>query len=119
MDSLITDKPPTKPVQLNTIPIRISKLTARHLRSIVTKCNKKSHGRKVKADDVIQKSLVLIEDSHLDEIQKSTYSSQDHLEIEFKKYCQTNGQITKDQFLAILLTNAIPQVSKTENKLQE
>ena len=116
----MTDSPSVKPiVNSNTIPIRITKVTARQLKAIVGKCNRKAHGKKVKIDAVIQKSLSLLQDAHLEEIKTATYSSQDHLEIEFKKYCQTNGQITKDQFLAILLANAIPQVSKTGNKLQE
>ena len=117
---LTSDSVPAKPNPIsNTVPIRISKSTARQLKSIVTKCNRKPHGRKVKADDVLQKSLGLLEDSHLEEIKKSTYSSQDHLEIEFKKFCQVNGTTTKDEFLRFLLTKAIPQISETPNNTQE
>ena len=94
---------PIKSPPSNTVPIRLHKSTARQLRSIVTKCNRKSHGRKVKADDVIQKALLLLQDSHLEEIKSSTYSSQDQLEIEFKKYCQQRGSISKDEFLKLLL----------------
>lgn len=104
---------PTKSPSSNTVPIRLHKSTARLLRTLVTKCNRKSHGRKVKADDVIQKSLTLLQDSHLEEIKSSTYSSQDRLEIEFKKYCKEHGNISKDEFLKILLSKALPQVSST------
>ena len=103
----------------NTVPIRIHKSTARQLKAIITKCNRKAHGRKVKADDVLQKSLALLDDSHLEEVKKSTYSSQDHLEIEFKKFCQANGSISKDEFLKLLLTKAIPQVTAATNNQQE
>lgn len=96
---------PTKsPSSSNTVPIRLSQATARLLRSIVTKCNRKSHGRKVKADDVIQKSLALLEEQHFEEIKSLTYSSKDHLEIERKKYCQQHGAISKEDFLKLLLS---------------
>ena len=108
-----TDSIPVKPsTSSNTVPIRISKSTARLLKSLVTKCNRKTHGRKVKAEDVLQKSLSLLEVSHLEEIKNSTYSSQDQLEIEYKKFCQTNGNISKDEFLQRLLTAALPQVNQ-------
>ena len=110
-----TDQPssttPTKSPPSNTVPIRIYKSTARLLRSIVTKCNRKSLGRKVKVDDVIQKALTLLQDSHLDEIKSSTYSSQDQLEIEFKSYCKVHGAISRDEFLRILLENARRELS--------
>ena len=119
MDNTTDPKPTVKSVPSNTIPIRINRLTSRHLRSLIATCNRKSHGRKVKADDIIHKSLSLLEEGHLEEIKSTTYTSQDHLEIEFKKYCQAHGQITKDQFLAILLTNAIPQVANSKSNTQE
>jgi hypothetical protein len=108
-----TDSIPIKSApSSNTIPIRISKPTSRLLKSILTKCNRKTHGRKVKVDDVLQKSLSLLADAHLEEIKNSTYSSQDQLEIEYKKFCQTNGNISKDEFLQRLLTAALPQVNQ-------
>ena len=108
---------PTKSKQVskspNSIPIRISRSTARHLRSILAKCNRKSHGRKVKADDIISSALNELCDSNLEKIRESTYSSQDRLEIEFKKYCQQHSPISKEQFLSLLLANGIPQIAKS------
>ncbi|MFK7824470.1 MAG: hypothetical protein AB8G05_09945 [Oligoflexales bacterium] len=109
MDSNSTEKPSTKTTAPNTIPIRISKNTARLLKSIVGKCNRKNLGRRVRTDDVIKKLIGIINEGLITEIKESTYSSQDHLEIEFKKYCQKNGAISKDQFLKILISKALPK----------
>ncbi len=94
----------------NTVPIRIHKSTARILRSIVTKLNRKSHGKKVRPDQVISKALSLLTDVHLAEIEKASYDSKDQFEIEFKKYCQKNGNISKDEFLKRLMAAALPQI---------
>lgn len=116
MDSSSNTKPSSKSTSPNSVPIRVSRSTARLLRSIIAKCNRKSHGRKVKADDVIQRSLQELQDSHFEEIKESTYSSQDRLEIEFKKYCQQNGNISKDKFLSLLLSKGLPNSKSASNE---
>ena len=94
-----------------TIPIRIHKPTARLLSSMVTKLNKKNLGKRVKADHVIAKGLSLLQEVHFEEIKAATYSSADQLELEFRKYCQLHGSISKDEFLKKILSAAIPQVN--------
>ena len=109
MESPTDIKPSNRPTHSNTIPIRIAKSTARTLKSLINTCNRKSYGRRVKSDDVLTKALSLITEAHVDEIQRATYTSQDQLEIEFKKYCSTNGTVSKDEFLKIILSRALSQ----------
>ncbi len=104
------DTPAISPISSNTVPIRIHKSTARILRSIVTKLNRKAHGKKVRPDQVISKALTLLTEVHLAEIEKASYDSKDQFEIEFKKYCQKNGNISKDEFLKRLMAAALPQI---------
>lgn len=99
------------PVPSHTIPIRIHKNTARILKTMLARLNKKSIGKKVRADQVIAKAITLLTDAHLDEIKESTYDSQDRLEIEYRKFCQQNGSISKDAFLKKLLSAALPHVT--------
>ena len=108
MDSTPDNKQSPKSSSPNSVPIRISKPTARHLRSILTKCNRKAHGRRVKADDIIKLAIDQMSDSDFEKIKLSTYSSQGRLEIEFKKYCQQHGNVSKDEFLSLLLTKGLP-----------
>lgn len=107
MDMPTDDKPKIKSIPTNTIPIRIHKSTSRQLKSLLQICNRKSYGKRVKPDDIIAKALTLIGESHIEEIQKATYTSEDQLEIEYKKYCSANGPTSKDQFLKIILSKAL------------
>ena len=116
MDTTADPKPAksSSPVS-NSIPIRINRNTARLIKSIVTKCNKKLYGKKVRVDDVLLKALNLLQEEQIEEIRVSTYTSQDHLEIEYKKFCQANGTVSKDEFLKKLLSAALPQVNQPFN----
>lgn len=116
IESLASPPSPIPPSVSNTIPIRIHKSTARLLKSIVTKLNRKPIGRKVRAEQVITKALGLLTEADFEEIKESTYDSKDRLEIEYRKFCQKNGSISKDDFLKKILIAAIPQVT---NKTQE
>lgn len=120
MDQSTDIKPAPKPSHSNTIPIRITKPTARLLKSHLSICNRKSYGKKVKADAVMFKALSLLDSSHIEEIQKSTYTSQDQIDIEFKKYCSSHGAISKEEFLKIILNAALSSVDQTStNNKQE
>ncbi len=107
---------PTAKTTLNTLPIRVKKSTARTLRGLVKKLNKKQLGRKVVADDVIAKAISLIESKHLEEIKILTYSSIDLLELEFIEYCQKNGPISKEVFLKKLLEAGLPNLANSYQK---
>lgn len=119
MEDQTVDKSAANTSRSNTTPIRISQATARSLRSIIAKCNRKSHGRKIRADDVIKVALTLIQDHHISEIKLSSYSSQDQLEIEYKKYCKSEGTISKDDFLKFILSKAISQSSQVKGSDQK
>lgn len=92
-----------KKVTLNTVPIRVTKGTARTIRSIIHKLNKKPLGRRVVFDDVVSTAVSLLQDKHFEAIKESTYSGKDHMELKYKEYCRINGYISKERFLEILL----------------
>lgn len=93
----------SKKYQVNTIPIRVAKNTAKTIKTILQKLNKKSYGKKVKPDDLIQKSISLLSDEHLEEIKQATMSNSDRLELAYQEYCKSHGQISKDEYFGLLL----------------
>ena len=105
-----------KKTTYNTTPIRVRKATSRNIRTLLNKLNRKSLGRKVAADDLISKALDLLTEGHLEAIQKATYSSKDHLELQYQEYCKVNGYITKDKFLEKLLSAGLPALQKEISK---
>lgn len=92
-----------KKYQVNTIPIRVAKNTAKTIKALLQKVNKKPYGKKVKPDDLIQKSISLLSDDHLEEIKQSTMSNSDRLELAYQAYCKTHGEISKDEYFGLLL----------------
>ena len=107
---------PKKKVTYNTTPIRVRKATSRGIRTLLNKLNRKLLGRKVTADDIIFKALDLLTEGHLEAIQRATYSSKDHLELQYQEYCKINGHITKDKFLEILLSAGLPALQNDPQK---
>lgn len=93
----------SKKYQVNTTPIRVTKATAKTIKGLLQKMNKKSYGKKVKPDDLIQKSISLLNDDHLEEIKQATMTNSDRLEMAYQEYCKANGQISKDEYFGLLL----------------
>ncbi len=93
----------SKKYPVNTTPIRVAKATAKTIKTLLQKVNKKPYGKKVKPDDLIQKSISLLSDDHLEEIKQSTMSNSDRLELAYQEYCKTHGQISKDEYFGLLL----------------
>ena len=92
----------------NTASIRVLKSTAKKLRSLALKLNKKSYGRKIKADDIIIKSLSLLEEKHLEQIKAASLSNSDRINIAYKNHCKTHPGASKDDFLGLLLDERKP-----------
>ena len=105
---------PKKKVNYNTTPIRVTKATARTVRAIVNKLNKKPLGRRVTFDDVVSQAISLLQKEHLEGIKRATYSSQDHMELQYREYCRLHGQISKDKFLGLLLQSGLPFIEKVD-----
>ena len=98
----------SKKYQVNTTPIRVSKATVKIIKTLLQKVNKKSYGKKIKPDDLIQKSISLLSDDHLEEIKQSTMSNSDRLELAYQEYCKLHGQISKDEYFGLLLKAKSP-----------
>ncbi|MBT4761944.1 MAG: hypothetical protein HOO06_09630 [Bdellovibrionaceae bacterium] len=104
---------PKKKVVNNTTPIRVRKATSRTIRTVLNKLNRKQLGRRVTVDDVVAKALTMLTDESLEEVKQSTFSSKDHLELQYQEYCQKNGQVTKEKFLDMLLKAGLPTLKKS------
>ena len=103
LDNPIKQKKSPKKSKGNSTPIRILRPTAKALKSLLQKLNKKPLGRKVRADDLILKALSLLEEKHFEQIKKLTLSNADRLELFYREYCKAHGHITKDDYLGVLL----------------
>jgi len=73
------------------------------LEAIQQKANKKSFGKRIKASDIIAKSLILINEEHIHELQQASYSEKDRLQMAHDHYIKTVEKITLDQFIGKLI----------------
>ena len=88
------DNRPAPSAALSYSTIRVRKPTANRLKTIISKINRKTYGRKVTATDVVEVSLSLLGETELMEIEQSTYSNQDRLDIEYKQFCKKSGKVS-------------------------
>lgn len=103
---------PKKKSNANTVPIRVRKVTARSIRTILNKLNKKSLGKRIIVDDIISKAITLLSESDFNELREASYSSSDRLDIQYQEYCRANGNISKEKFLEILLQAGLPKLNQ-------
>ena len=90
--------------------------TGKNLKHLKDKINKKSFGRNIKDTEIISLSLGLINSEHIQKLQESTFSEKDRLHIAHEEYVKTNGKITLDQFIGLLIRGQISQTNKSLEK---
>lgn len=94
---------------------KVDQKTAQKLIDLKAKINSKDFGRKISEMEIISYGIDLIEDKHLKELQERTYSEQDKLRLAHEEYKKTNGEISLDQFIGLLLKS---QVRKKKHDTQ-
>ena len=94
-----------------TVGVRLSRSTARQIRAAVAKINKQPHGRPIKADAVVRYALDRLTENDLHRLKESTYSAQDRIEIEYRRYCKESNAISKSEFLERLLEAGLPSIA--------
>lgn len=91
----------TKPAKkAQTDAVRVRKEEKKVLLSFIREANKKAFGRRIKAADVIAKSLRLLGKEHIKELQEESISPTDRFEMDFREYCKKNGNVSKNEFIA-------------------
>ena len=90
------------------VAIAVSSKIREEIFNIVNKLNAdENRGRLVKPEDVISVSLTRLTSADMNKILEATLTNQDRLERKFKRFCEENGPISKDEFLGKLLGSAL------------
>ncbi|HEX7676320.1 MAG TPA: hypothetical protein VF412_19250 [Bdellovibrio sp.] len=83
--------------------LRVKIETRKRLLSELAKINKKSFGRKVRVDQILNLLLDLLKQEHIQKLQDGSLSNADRIEMSYRDYIKKNGNVSKDEFLGILL----------------
>jgi len=104
-----------KPVKKATTAssLRVKPETRKRFLSELAKVNKKSYGRKVRADQLLSLLLTLVRPEHIQQLQQGSLSNSDRLEMRYREHVKKFGPVSKDEFLGLLLTE---KSSKSESE---
>lgn len=95
-------KPQSK--RSNSSTLRVSNETRKKVFSELQKANKKTFGRKIKADHLIALAITRITAQDITELQEKSLSNQDRMEQAYREFVSKHGQISRDEFIGKLLT---------------
>jgi len=84
--------------------VRVSSETRKLIDKLTTSANKKSSGRKVKLDEIVQLGLGLIQQNHIESLKKNSLTNEDRKEQLRQIYIKKNGQISKDAFTGFMMS---------------
>lgn len=93
--------------------LRVKPETRKRFLSELAKANKKSYGRKVRADQLLSLLLTFIRPEHIQQLQQGSLSNSDRLEMRYREHVKKFGPTSKDEFLGLLLTE---KSSKSESE---
>jgi hypothetical protein len=100
----------------NSATIRVSVDTRKRLVSELLKINKKQYGKRVKIDALLMLLLTKITSQDVTQLQEASLTGRDRIEQSYKAHCAKFGQITRDEYFALLLR---PKVTNEINKIGE
>jgi hypothetical protein len=86
----------------------IQKVTLKKLRHILNKLNKgKKMGRNVSIDELILKSLSLLNEDHLNELADSSLSNEDRFKLIFQRHKIDKPKLSEEEFYGMVLRGQI------------
>lgn len=92
--------------------IRIAFETRKKLMLELAKINKKALGKRVRIDALLLKLISKITAEDIIELQEASLTGHDRMEQSYKAYCAKFGNITMDEFLALISQETVPQILK-------
>ncbi len=92
------------PKKLTASSLRVKPETRKRVLAELAKVNKKTFGRKVRVDQVLNLLLTLLKPEHIKTLQEESLSNADRIEINYREHIKRHGPISKDEFLGLLLS---------------
>lgn len=83
--------------------LRVSREIRKKVISDLAALNRKSYGKQITLDQYVGLAISLITDEHREKLRDQSITNQDRIELLYRQHCESNGKISMDQFLGILL----------------
>jgi len=96
--------------------LRVKPETRKRVLAELAKVNKKSFGRKVRVDQLLELLLTLVKPAHVEKMQSDSLSNSDRIEMRYREHIKRFGTISKDDFLGKILNG---EISKSRSEIEE
>ena len=110
METTEVKKAPKAAKKSSSSAIRVSQEMRKRLLAELARINKKPQGKRVKIDALLAVLLPKLTAKDVSDLQQQSLSGRDRLEQNFKAYCAKFGQVSMDEFLAVISAQAVPQI---------
>jgi len=87
----------------NAASLRVKAETRKRIVAELAKVNRKSFGRRVRVDQLLNMLLSLVKAEHIQKLQEDSLSNSDRLEMKYREHIKKHGAVSKDEFLGLLL----------------
>lgn len=84
--------------------VRIKADLKKKAKAILLEANSKKLGRKIKLDDLLEVALGLVAPEHIQQLQERSMTYKNRLEILRRRYIETRGHISEDDFIGFTMT---------------
>jgi len=92
--------------------VRVTETTKKTINDLTRKTNKKSFGKRLKADHIISFALSLINDEHIQKLQKESMTSDDQEKYIFEQLKKDKPNVTWSEYKTLLLKGELTKFIK-------
>jgi hypothetical protein len=75
---------------------------------LLEEVNVKKYGRTVRADELVALAVDLLTKEHLETLRQGSLTTGDRVAMDYEKYVQENGPISKDEHLKMVISGKRP-----------
>lgn len=94
--------------------LRVSKSTAKYVKKLLEKINKKDFGKKVSTDALVSLALGLIGQKQITFLQDGSLTNNDKFELSYRVFLKSNPGVSRDEYMGKLLAGELGE-SQLEN----
>jgi hypothetical protein len=103
----------------NSSALRVSNDTRKKVLSELAKANKKTFGRRIKADQLIALGLSRLTAQDIVELQEKSLSNQDKMEKAYRDYVSKFGQVSRDEFIGKMMNGEVAKFTSENAAILE
>ena len=104
-----------KQTKSDFVSLRIKQSTKKEVETKMKFANKKTLGRKITMDQLVQMAIAKIDNGDIKKLQNQSLSNEDRKEQLRHLYIKENGNVSPDEFMGLLLSGACSEFVQRHN----